>query len=162
MPKHNSAAKARRTNIINYIIQEIKILNFRIDPPLPEMNQPDEPYVFEISGDASTSETNNQLGIETTVEIYQDSDKAKLLCSIGTLIVYQLDDLKKILESPTSPDQTAPIKIDFLKLFAANAVTTTRGILFAKTVGTHLEKLYLPAVNMDEMFNPQVNVSNKK
>lgn len=58
---------------------------------------------------------------------------------------------KESWQEMTQQDNTIIVPVGFLQHLATITVGTARGVLFAKTVGTNLDKYVLPLVNVTEM-----------
>ncbi len=134
---------------------KIQILSFHLKLPetidLKKDNKSSFGFSYKI--DTNTNLNKELFFITLDIKILY-SKKQDIICSIKTYFEYHIKGLKKIVKEVDNkklvPDQLPATLI-------ANAVSTSRGILYMKTLGTPLDGIFLPIVNSDSFSRSKVD-----
>ena len=131
--------------------EEIKIISFHL-------NLDD----FKDKKFNSKDKINFKFSLNTEVNMKQDilimllqiiyEYENQNICFLKISFKYKVTGLKNIAKVENK-DILIPSKI--IKKLNANAISTSRGVLFEKTAGTNLEDIYLPLTNLDEFIKKE-------
>ena len=107
---------------------------------------------FNVSQNFEFKSDKKQLDITLLVNLTETKSK-NLLVSLETRYDYYIQEYEELTQQNEIP-------VQFLAILLGLSLSSTRGILFSKTVGTTLEKYYLPILNPTSIINNLIN-SNK-
>ena len=133
-------------------ISDIKVLNFFIDnnPNIAKL-PPDHEFTFEVKSEVQFNKDEKKIATSVTINIYLEKEKKIIVSRLSVLMIFEIQDYDKIVKHKTNKAD-APIEV--IKMFLSNHITMMRGILYEKTQGTALQKVYLPPININNLVIP--------
>lgn len=143
---------------ISFRIKNISTLEFGIKN-IPEIETIDKDlFQFQILPASFIDKEKNIIGIDTVVDIFIDVEKQKKVCELITRISYEVINLHDFYNNE---DDAIIIPDQFMITLISIALSTTRGILTAKTEGTLLREVYLPILNPASFKPVEKNIISK-
>ena len=145
------------SDIINFTfrIKQISTLEFSIKNISGEISDNMDVFKFEVLPQLFI-EPDNILGFITVINVYEQRENPVLICNLITRISFEIINFKDLL-TPETPNL---IKLPDLlsQTLLSISLSTSRGILAAKTEGTILKNVYLPVLNpTDFKAKPQID-----
>lgn len=140
--QHNTMSK--KTSI-QFLIEKITTLEFSIkNLPDSKFSESYE-YIFEVNPASAVDIPARTIDFITHIGIYSDTTKTKNICELITSVKYGIKNLDQFIDEKDEnllhlPDQ-------FMQTLLSISLSTSRGILAAKTEGTILNNVYLPVLN---------------
>jgi len=139
---------------ITFRIKNITTRQFSITNIL-ELETVDKDLIqFLIHFASFADKDNNIIGIDTLVGIYLDQEKQKKVCELITRITYEIINFSEFIDSN---DNSINIPDQIMHTFLSISLSTTRGILAAKTEGTQLRDVFIPILNPTGFKPVEVN-----
>lgn len=108
------------------------------------------PWVFEVSPAVKIDDVNNCVKILVFVNLYFDSDKKNKMMELVTESKFEVLNFYDVFKK--TGEHTYKIPDQIIKQFISLAISTTRGILIAKSEGTIFDGIVLPAMDLN-MFS---------
>ena len=144
---------------INFGIKEIKTIRFSLND-IPETETvKNENVQFQILPASFFNYEENLIGFDIVLTAYIKGKQNKSVCELITRISFVINNLKEIV--PEENKNTPNLPDHFMQTLLSISLSTTRGVLFAKTEGSVLNKYYLPILNPAN-FKPTGIVPNPK
>lgn len=135
---------------ISFLLKQIRTLEFSISNHFNQNSFDTSLVKFRVSLGYEFNADSDLLGIQTTVEVFTDNSERLKICHLITLITFQVADLGKIFNSSESGITVPDI---LMHTFLSLAISTTRGILTAKTEGTVLHESYMPVIDLKQFLS---------
>jgi hypothetical protein len=130
---------------ISFGIKEIKTLKFNLSN-LPEVsNISKDKFKFEVFPATFIGYEESIIGFDVIIHIFIEEPSRKDICELIVRIIYDVINLHEIVpaESKASPQ----IPEGFMHTLLSISLSTSRGVLFAKTEGSVLNGVSLPILN---------------
>ncbi len=135
--------------IIGFVLAHIKTEQFAL---LPENFKEEDPTEVEAGFELKLNTDERMLGCFATFTMEQNQ-RAFIKISVSCHFIIEPNDFEHLL----NVDKSAVVfPRDFVIHLAMMTVGTTRGVLFAKTEGTPFSRFILPVVNVQGMFDNDV------
>jgi hypothetical protein len=132
--------------IKNISTKEFSIRNIVLDDTLDK-----EQFPFQISLGTQIDPQNKSISVDTFVNVFTDLDNKNKICGLTTRLVYEVENLQSLV---IVENDNIKIPEVLMTTLISIAISTTRGILTAKTEGTLLHDVFMPVVNPSS-FKPQ-------
>lgn len=129
---------------ITFRIKNISTLEFSVKNLSEAETLNKDLFQFQILPASFVDNDNKVIGFNTVVDIFIDLEKQKKVCSLITRVTYDIINFSDFINSV---DNSLNIPDQFMHTFLSIALSTTRGILAAKTEGTFLRDVYIPILN---------------
>ncbi|MDR3597216.1 hypothetical protein [Clostridium sp.] len=125
-------------------IKEILTLEFSIKNIPEDISTDPDSFKFEVLPQLFI-ESNKFIGFNTTINVLMGKDNPLLICSLLTRISYEIINFEDFIDPQNSNSITIPDQ--FVHTLLSITLSTSRGILAAKTEGTILRNIYMPVMN---------------
>ncbi|MDR3668380.1 MAG: hypothetical protein P4L35_16170 [Ignavibacteriaceae bacterium] len=125
-------------------IKEILTLEFSIKNIPEDISTDLDSFKFEVLPQLFI-ESNKFIGFNTTINVLMGKDNPLLICSLLTRISYEIINFEDFIDPQNSNSITIPDQ--FVHTLLSITLSTSRGILAAKTEGTILRNIYMPVMN---------------
>ena len=144
---------------INFGIKEIKTIRFSFnDIPESDSIKANEAQ-YQILPASFFNYEENIVGFDIILTMYIQGKPKRKVCELITRLSFAVNNLKEIV--PEDDKNTPKLPDQFMQTLLSISLSTTRGILFAKTEGSTLNKYYLPILNPAN-FKPTGILPNTK
>jgi hypothetical protein len=139
---------------ISFRIKNISTLQFSIKN-IPELDVVDKSLIhFQINPASFADKDNDVIGIDTLVDVYLDQENQIKVCELITRITYEVVNFSEFIDPS---DNSINIPDQIMHTFLSISLSTTRGILAAKTEGTQLRDVFIPILNPTGFKPVEVN-----
>jgi hypothetical protein len=132
------------TRNITFRIKEISTLEFSIKNIPKEISPDPDNFKFEVLPQLFI-ESNKFIGFNTTINVLMGKENSLLICSLFTRIAYEIINFDEFIN--TQDSNSIMIPDQFIHTLLSITLSTSRGILAAKTEGTILKNIYMPVMN---------------
>ena len=150
MMQHNVMIDQKQLNI-TFSIKEIKTLKFEIINIANDYQLIKENLQFQIHPLTFMDYEKKILGFDIIISVFLDKEKQNKICELITRISYKVLNLYDLI--PPDDKFSSKIPENFMHTLLSIALSTSRGILSAKTEGSLLNGIYLPIIN-PSVFKP--------
>jgi len=140
----------QKTNIPKYKLAAIELLDIH----LYQKNRPQEEgkiYHFNFNIEHKFNIEKKQIFVITTVNVLHE-DKETLLGSIRVGCSFKMEDIEEYTDHKK---QSVDLPKEMLSNLNAEAISTTRGVMFANFSGTFLHRAYLPLIDPSQFFKEE-------
>lgn len=145
---------------LNLAYNKIQILGFSLNifEGMKIETEKKELFLFTYNFNTNINLENELFTVNLEVILSYDK-KENQICNLKANYEYHVIGLKKIAKK-NGGVFSIPDKIPAMLI--ANAISTSRGILFMKTAGTPIENIYLPVVNIDTILKSKSEKFDKE
>lgn len=105
-------------------------------------------FKFNIESNANFSLELNQVFISVQVKVLDDA-MTKLFGSIQTAVAFNVKELESLLVEDQNGTKNIPIHL--IEILNSISISTTRGIMFSRFMGTYLGNVILPIIDPKAM-----------
>ncbi len=151
--------KEQKKTGINFGIKEIKTIRFSFNDIPDSDSIKTHDVQFQILPASFFNYEENIVGFDIILTAYIKVKQNKSVCELITRVSFIVNNLKEIV--PEENKNTPKLPDQFIQTLLSISLSTTRGILFAKTEGSNLNKYYLPILNPAN-FKPTGILPNSK
>lgn len=134
----------RKLNI-DFGIKEISTLKFSLNNIPGGIDITKENIQFQIMPRSFINYENNIIGFEIAVNIFLEKNGRDNICELITRSSFEVSNLKEFV--PLEKKDTPDLPMNFMQTLLSISLSTTRGILIAKTEGSILNGICLPILN---------------
>ena len=145
-------AAQQKANIPNYKLASIELLDIH----LYQKNRPQEEgkiYHFNLDIEHKFNIEKKQIFAITTVNVLHE-DKETLLGSIQVGCSFKVENSEEYTDQEK---QSFNFPQEMLTNLNAEAISTTRGVMFSNFSGTFLHRAYLPLIDPSQFFKEDNN-----
>ncbi|MDP3830182.1 MAG: hypothetical protein Q8Q47_02855 [Ignavibacteriaceae bacterium] len=129
---------------ISFRIKNISTLEFSIRNIQLDQTFDKDQFPIQISLGTQIDPLNKFISVDTFVNIFADPENKNKICGLTTRVVYEVENLQSTV---VVEGNNIKIPESFMTTLISIALSTTRGILTAKTEGTLLHDVFMPIVN---------------
>lgn len=145
---------------ITFKISEIKVLKFFINNnPNIESFPKDQEFIFEVKSEVKFNKDEKRIATIVTINIFLEKEKKNIISGLSALMIFDIENYEKIVKHRATKAD-APIEI--IKIFLSNHITMMRGILYEKTQGSVLQRVFLPPIDINNLVNPKKGTNKEK
>ncbi len=130
---------------ITFNIGEIQTVKFAIDNSMKQDSFSKSRLQFQIGAGVRFEPAKRNVVIDTIVDIFCDQDKARRICESVTRVVFYIENFDELFKVEGQQLKASDL---VMKNLVSMSVSTTRGMLAAKTEGSILSGVYLPPVDV--------------
>ena len=138
---------------IQFYIKDISTLEFSIKNLQLNLTELKENLIFKVTPSFSLDVVSKVVDINTLIGIYFDKKKQNRICELLTSIKFGVKNIDSFIDK--KDDNLVNLPDQFIQTLISISLSTSRGILAAKTEGTILNGIYLPVLNPSK-FKPVI------
>lgn len=134
-----------------FLIKGIELVEFNMiipEIPLQEIKT----YNFNIQVEQKINFEHKLILVLTSVEILNDTKETKL-GSIKVSVIFEVSNFDEYFDKKS---QKLILPDDIVLTFNTIGFSTTRGVMFSQFKGTYLHNAILPAINLNQLSNAQL------
>lgn len=132
---------------VNFALLNIEVLSSQLCYPEMKTIETKE-FKFKIESNASFTIEKNQVFVTILVRV-MDEAMQTLFGSIQTGIAFKLENLEGLLIKDDEGNQNLPIPL--IEILNSISISTTRGVMFSRFMGTYLGSAILPIIDPKAM-----------
>ena len=138
---------------IQFYIKDISTLEFSVKNLQLNLTELKENLIFKVTPSFSLDVVSKVVDINTLIGIYFDKKKQNRICELLTSIKFGVKNIDSFIDK--KDDNLVNLPDQFIQTLISISLSTSRGILAAKTEGTILNGIYLPVLNPSK-FKPVI------
>jgi|ERR1035437_9959313 hypothetical protein len=132
------------TRNITFRIKEISTLEFSIKNIPEGISLDADNFKFDVIPQLFI-EAKKNIGFNIAINVLMGKDNPVLICTLLTRIAYEIINFEEFINPQDSNSIMIPDQ--FVQTLLSISLSTSRGILAAKTEGTILKNIYMPVMS---------------
>jgi len=130
-------------------IFDIKLNSFQEFKPKVEIPKKFNNFTFEVSVSSRINLELSLIEINVKVGVYVDKEKSHSIAVIDTISIFEVINLNEIIKNE---NQLLKIPEILILSLIGISISTTRGMLIAKTSGSLLQNAFIPVINPSDFL----------
>lgn len=131
-------------------IFDIKLNSFQESKPDFDIPKNYKNFTFEVSVSSRINLEMSLIDIIVTVKIFIDKEKKNPIASIDTSSIFEVINLNEVM---IKENQVIKIPEILVLTLIGISISTTRGMLIAKTSGSILQNAFIPVLNPSDFLH---------